>query len=169
MASMASFISQASYPHHSFPKKTITHFAPPVILSLRPVSISKTRQRLRISSALIEPDGGKLVELFVPETEKAAKKREAATLPRIKLSRIDLEWVHVISEGWSSPLTGFMRESEFLQTLHFNSLRLDDGSFVNMSVPIVLAIDDAQKLRIGDSTRVALFDSDDNLIAILKE
>ncbi|KAL6189573.1 hypothetical protein ACLB2K_040960 [Fragaria x ananassa] len=169
MASMASFISQASYPHHSFPKKTITHFAPPVILSLRPVSISKTSQRLRISSALIEPDGGKLVELFVPEREKAAKKREAATLPRIKLSRIDLEWVHVISEGWSSPLTGFMRESEFLQTLHFNSLRLDDGSFVNMSVPIVLAIDDAQKLRIGDSTRVALFDSDDNLIAILKD
>ncbi|PRQ36151.1 putative sulfate adenylyltransferase [Rosa chinensis] len=169
MASMATFIAQTPYPHHSFPKKLHTHFAPTLKLSLRPVSTPKTRQRLRISSGLIEPDGGKLVELFVPESEKTEKKREAATLPRIKLSRIDLEWVHVISEGWSSPLTGFMRESEFLQTLHFNSLRLDDGSFVNMSVPIVLAIDDAQKRQIGESTRVALVDSDNNLIAILND
>lgn len=97
------------------------------------------------------------------------RKREAATLPRIRLTKIDLQWVHVLSEGWASPLSGFMRESEFLQTLHFNSLRLDDGSVVNMSVPIVLAIDDEQKRRIGESTRVALVDSDDNVVAILND
>uniref|UniRef100_A0A2P2ITJ7 ATP-sulfurylase PUA-like domain-containing protein n=1 Tax=Rhizophora mucronata TaxID=61149 RepID=A0A2P2ITJ7_RHIMU len=62
-----------------------------------------------------------------------------------------------------------MREPEFLQTLHFNALRLDDGSVVNMSVPIVLAIDDLQKQRIGESKRVALVDSDDNTVAILNE
>lgn len=101
------------------------------------------------------------------ESLRDVKKREALRMPRIKLSRIDLEWVHVLSEGWASPLRGFMRESEFLQTLHFNSLRLDDGSFVNMSVPIVLAIDDAEKHQIGDSTKVALVDSKDNTIAIL--
>ena len=94
---------------------------------------------------------------------------EALSLPRIKLSRIDVEWVHVLSEGWASPLRGFMKESEFLQTLHFNSLRLSDGSIVNMSVPIVLAIDDAQKHQIGQSTKVALFDSQGNPVAILKE
>lgn len=170
MASMAAtFIAKTPNPHHSFPKTFNTHFAPALKLSLPLVSNPRTRQRLRISSGLIEPDGGKLVELFVSESAKGEKKREAATLPRIKLSRIDLEWVHVISEGWSSPLRGFMRESEFLQTLHFNSLRLDDGSFVNMSVPIVLAIDDAQKHRIGESTKVALLDSDNNLVAILKD
>jgi 3'-phosphoadenosine 5'-phosphosulfate synthase len=62
-----------------------------------------------------------------------------------------------------------MRESEFLQTLHFNSLRLENGSVVNMSVPIVLAIDDLQKQGIGESKRVALVDSDDNTIAIFNE
>jgi 3'-phosphoadenosine 5'-phosphosulfate synthase len=77
--------------------------------------------------------------------------------------------VHVLSEGWASPLRGFMRESEFLQTLHFNSLRLENGSVVNMSVPIVLAIDDLQKQGIGESKRVALVDSDDNTIAIFNE
>ena len=109
------------------------------------------------------------MELFVDESLKSEKKREGLGLPIIKLSRIDIQWVHVLSEGWASPLRGFMRETEFLQTLHFNSLRLDDGSVVNMSVPIVLAIDDSQKRRIGESTRVALVDSDDHLVAILNE
>jgi 3'-phosphoadenosine 5'-phosphosulfate synthase len=118
---------------------------------------------------LIEPDGGKLVELVVEDSKKDLKKGEALSLPRIKLSRIDIEWVHVLSEGWATPLGGFMREREFLQTLHFNSLRLDDGSVVNMSVPIVLAIDDAQKHKIADSKKVALFDSKGNPVAILKE
>jgi 3'-phosphoadenosine 5'-phosphosulfate synthase len=118
---------------------------------------------------LIEPDGGKLVELVVEDSKRDLKKGEALSLPRIKLSRIDIEWVHVLSEGWATPLGGFMREREFLQTLHFNSLRLDDGSVVNMSVPIVLAIDDAQKHKIGDSKKVALFDSKGNPVAILKE
>lgn len=109
------------------------------------------------------------MELVVPETRRREKKHEAADLPRVKLTAIDLQWMHVLSEGWASPLRGFMREAEFLQTLHFNSLRLDDGSVVNMSVPIVLAIDDEQKALIGESKRVALVDSDDNPIAILSE
>ncbi|KAF2543336.1 hypothetical protein F2Q68_00030690 [Brassica cretica] len=95
-------------------------------------SRSLRRATLRVRSALIEPDGGKLVELVVPETRRREKKHEAADLPRVKLTAIDLQWMHVLSEGWASPLRGFMREAEFLQTLHFNSLRLDDGSVVNI-------------------------------------
>ncbi|KAF8008142.1 hypothetical protein BT93_K1972 [Corymbia citriodora subsp. variegata] len=121
----------------------------------------------RVRSALIEPDGGRLAELVVEEPLRRARTRESLALPRVKLSRIDLEWVHVLSEGWASPLRGFMRESEFLQTLHFNALRLDDGTVVNMSVPIVLAVDDADRHRIGESSKVALFDADDNPVAIL--
>ena len=90
-------------------------------------------------------------------------------MPKIKLTKIDLQWVHVLSEGWASPLKGFMKQSEFLQTLHFNCLRLDDGSVVNMSVPIVLAIDDLMKQKIGESTSVALVDSEDNTVAIMDE
>lgn len=129
----------------------------------------KKGQQLRISCGLIEPDGGKLVDLVVPEPLRREKRRVAISVPRIKLSRIDIQWVHVLSEGWASPLRGFMREAEFLQTLHFNSLRLDDGSVVNMSVPIVLAIDDFQKQAIGESRKVALVDSDDNPIAVLSD
>ena len=170
MASMAALFIKTPYPSHahSITKFPNTHFAPTFRVSVS-VPSGRIKRRLRVSSGLIEPDGGKLVELLVDEPLKDLKKREALSLPRIKLSSIDLQWVHVLSEGWASPLRGFMRESEFLQTLHFNTLRLQNGLAVNMSVPIVLAIDDSQKHLIGESTKVALFDSNNNPVAILKE
>ncbi|CAI9116903.1 OLC1v1018192C2 [Oldenlandia corymbosa var. corymbosa] len=121
-----------------------------------------------IKSSLIEPDGGTLVDLVVPESQRAGKVLEAESLPKVKLTKIDLEWVHVISEGWASPLRGFMREDEYLQSLHFNSLRMKDGSVVNMSLPIVLAIDDVVKANIGGSSEVALVGPNDDLVGILR-
>ncbi|KAI3803971.1 hypothetical protein L1987_32137 [Smallanthus sonchifolius] len=166
MATMASLFIKTPIQSTPLPKTPRLNFS-----NVTPKSISytqnPTRKPIRISCALIEPDGGQLVELVVPESERDVKKKEAMGLPQIKLSRIDLEWVHVLSEGWASPITGFMRESEFLQTLHFNSLRLGDGSVVNMSLPIVLDIDDSQKNRISGSTAVALVDSAGNPVAIL--
>ncbi|XP_050213018.1 ATP sulfurylase 2 [Mercurialis annua] len=121
-----------------------------------------------VKSSLIDPDGGLLVDLVVPETERELKANEAASMPKVKLTKIDVEWVHVISEGWASPLKGFMRETEYLQSLHFNSLRLGDGSVVNMSLPIVLAIDDETKGTIGSEKNVALVAPDGELIGTLK-
>ena len=36
--------------------------------------------------------------------------------------QIDVQWVQVLSEGWATPLRGFMREREYLQSLHFGAL-----------------------------------------------
>ncbi|KAK9136446.1 hypothetical protein Syun_015776 [Stephania yunnanensis] len=126
------------------------------------------------SRSLIEPDGGGLVDLVVPETQRPSKMAEAeTTMPKLKISKVDLEWIHVLSEGWASPLRGFMRESEYLQCLHFNFLRLSNGSIVNMSLPIVLAINDADKAAVGSSLNVALIaprrdDGSDSIVAILR-
>ncbi|KAL9389941.1 hypothetical protein Peur_018546 [Populus x canadensis] len=166
MATMSTLFTKTSYSSHSLPKPLNTHFSPTLKLSFAP----KTQwKRVRIQAGLIDPDGGKLVQLFAEKSQQDLKKKEAISLPKVKLTKIDIQWVHVLSEGWASPLRGFMRESEFLQTLHFNSLRLENGSVVNMSVPIVLAIDDLQKQGIGESKRVALVDSDDNTIAIFND
>ncbi|CAM8927053.1 unnamed protein product [Rhodiola kirilowii] len=160
IAPASAIVTKPSFPYrHSFPQtfntKSSSRWKPSF---LKRVSAA--------AAALIEPDGGRLVNLIADEPTKM--RESAALLPQIKLSRIDLEWVHVLSQGWASPLAGFMRESEFLQTLHFNSLRLGDGSLVNMSVPIVLAIDDLQKDLIGNSERVALLHPDNhNPVAIL--
>lgn len=168
---MASLFLKTPGPSQYLPKTHKTHFVLPqhIPLSWRSRYRAGPLAAARIRCGLIEPDGGKLVELVVEETQRDLKRRQALSLPQIKLSKIDIQWVHVLSEGWASPLKGFMRESEFLQTLHFNSLRLGDGSVVNMSVPIVLAIDDSNKNNIGDSSSVALVDDKDNPIAILNE
>jgi 3'-phosphoadenosine 5'-phosphosulfate synthase len=63
-----------------------------------------------------------------------------------------------------------MRQSEYLQTLHFNCLRLPESStVVNMSVPIVLAIDDHHKasLAASNASSVALIAPHGDLVAIL--
>nr|QAA78879.1 ATP:sulfate adenylyltransferase [Dioscorea esculenta] len=125
-------------------------------------------RRMAARASLIEPDGGTLVELVVPEMGRAARKTEAEAMPKVRIGRVDLEWVHVVSEGWASPLRGFMREDQYLQSLHFNSLRMEDGSLVNMSLPIVLAIGDEDKERVGGARDVALVGPKGDLVAILR-
>lgn len=121
-----------------------------------------------VKSSLIDPDGGALVNLVVSEGERKTKREEIGLLPQVRLTPIDIEWVHVLSEGWASPLKGFMREDEYLQSLHFNCLRMEDGSVVNMSLPIVLAIDDEQKEMIGTSTDVGLVGPQGDPVGILR-
>jgi 3'-phosphoadenosine 5'-phosphosulfate synthase len=94
---------------------------------------------------------GGVKELFVPESERVAYTEIAKTLPKLELTEVDLQWLQVLAEGWASPLTGFMKERQFLQCLHFNQL-LDEGG-LNQSIPIVLALstEDKQRLEKLDS------------------
>ena len=39
-----------------------------------------------------------------------------------KITKLDTQWLQVLSEGWATPLHGFMREKEYLQSLQFNVL-----------------------------------------------
>jgi 3'-phosphoadenosine 5'-phosphosulfate synthase len=61
-------------------------------------------------------------ELFIPQNEVEMKLKEASEMPVIQLTKLDLQWVQVLSEGWATPLSGFMREKEYLQCLHFGVL-----------------------------------------------
>lgn len=108
-------------------------------------------------------------ELLVSESQRQSKLDEAKGLPAISVTDIDVQWIHVLSEGWASPLTGFMREDQYLQTLHFNCLRLPDGSVTNMSVPIVLAIDDAQKESLQGISSFAIKDPSGEIIAVMND
>ncbi|KAG6429279.1 hypothetical protein SASPL_107324 [Salvia splendens] len=172
-ASIATATVKKSRYAAQFHSKTIYHsnqLAPLAFPHKKIQSLSKSRSdypAVMVRSSLIEPDGGALVDLVVPESQRAAKIAEAEALPKVRLGKIDVEWVHVVSEGWASPLKGFMREDEYLQSLHFNCVRMEDGTLVNMSLPIVLPIDDDVKAQIGDSTSVALVGTDGDFVAIL--
>jgi 3'-phosphoadenosine 5'-phosphosulfate synthase len=104
-------------------------------------------------------------ELFVLPERLEAVTEEAKTLPTLSIDTVDLQWVQVLSEGWATPLTGFMREVEYLQALHFNCLL--DGGVTNQSVPIVLAVDDQDKTRLEHCSAITLQHEGKN-IAILR-
>lgn len=106
-------------------------------------------------------------ELFIPASNLAAAQEEARSLEQIRLTKLDLQWVQVLSEGWASPLSGFMREADYLQSLH-HGMNTSEGS-VNQSIPIVLPIDDNTKSRVDGQAAVLLTYGDSNdPIAILR-
>uniref|UniRef100_A0A8C5PEG1 3'-phosphoadenosine 5'-phosphosulfate synthase 2 n=1 Tax=Leptobrachium leishanense TaxID=445787 RepID=A0A8C5PEG1_9ANUR len=104
----------------------------------------------------IVPSGAtkEIHELFVPENKQQSVREEAETLPSVNITTLDLQWVQVLSEGWATPLKGFMREREYLQVLHFDTLL--DGGIINLSIPIVLPVSTEDKERLSDSKAFAL-------------
>ncbi|MED6252518.1 Bifunctional 3'-phosphoadenosine 5'-phosphosulfate synthase 2 [Ataeniobius toweri] len=104
-------------------------------------------------------------ELFVPENKLNLALADASTLPTISITKLDLEWVQVLAEGWASPLKGFMRERELLQVLHFGSLL--DGGAINMSIPIVLPVSTETKQELEGCAAVAL-EYQGSCVAILR-
>ena len=49
-----------------------------------------------------------MAELFVKPEEKDAAVAEAKTLPSLDISPLDMEWLQVLSEGWASPMKGYI-------------------------------------------------------------
>lgn len=49
-----------------------------------------------------------MTELFVKPEEKDAAIAEAETLPSLDISPLDMEWLQVLSEGWASPMKGYV-------------------------------------------------------------
>jgi len=93
-------------------------------------------------------------ELFVPESRQAEAQKEAESLPAVEITKLDTQWVQVLSEGWATPLTGFMREREYLQSQHFGCML--DGGVTNQSIPIVLPVSTADKERLENEQAFAL-------------
>uniref|UniRef100_A0A671FUL8 3'-phosphoadenosine 5'-phosphosulfate synthase 2 n=1 Tax=Rhinolophus ferrumequinum TaxID=59479 RepID=A0A671FUL8_RHIFE len=98
-------------------------------------------------------------ELFVPENKLDQVRAEAKAVPSLSITKLDLQWVQVLSEGWATPLKGFMREKEYLQVIHFGTLLdgviLPDG-VINMSIPIVLPVSTDDKLRLEGCSKFVL-------------
>ncbi|KAG7199584.1 hypothetical protein KM043_014190 [Ampulex compressa] len=94
-------------------------------------------------------------ELFVPESRMINAKAEANVLESLEITEVEVQWLQVLAEGWAAPLTGFMREKEYLQTQHLRCL-LDGDKEVNQSIPIVLTITTADKNRLEGLSAVTL-------------
>ena len=56
-------------------------------------------------------------ELFVGEDKIHLAREEAERLESVEITKLDLEWLQVLSEGWASPLTGIFK-SEYYNSLY---------------------------------------------------
>ncbi|CAG9855951.1 unnamed protein product [Phyllotreta striolata] len=102
-----------------------------------------------------EEDKDQIPDLFVPKYRLASALEEAESLPRLQITTLDLQWLQILAEGWAYPLKGFMREDQFLQTLHFNCLQ-NEGSPISQSVPIVLPTTTVDMNRLKDASAITL-------------
>merc|ERR1719281_1883160 len=97
-----------------------------------------------------------LLDTNVPKSERTAKAAAAASLEILPLTEEELQWLDVISNGWASPLKGFMTEKQLLQTLHFSHLIMEDGTMSPMPVPVLKTCTTADKERLEGKSEIAL-------------
>ena len=111
-------------------------------------------------------------ELYVHGQTAADLRSLAADHPEniLSISTVDLQWLQVLAEGWATPLTGFMRENQYLQSQHYGVLFNGNGmsTAINQSVPIVLAVSDTDKSRL-DKKDFLVLTHEDTIYAILEK
>ena len=115
------------------------------------------------SRALIPPHGGTLVNRLVDAGAAATLVKEAASLPKITLSRTEACDLEMIAIGAFSPLRGFVGQTDFESICR--EVRLADGT--PWPIPITLAVDDSVKAGLEVGRRAALAHSDGTLLGVI--
>ncbi len=113
---------------------------------------------------MIKPHGGELIDRVLDEDKKQnilAQKDQLKVLVLDKERTVD---VRNIAHGVYSPLTGFLKKSDFSSVV--KDMRLANG--VVWSVPIVLDISETEKQKIKNEKQVLLVSDDSQPIAILE-
>jgi sulfate adenylyltransferase len=115
------------------------------------------------SSGLIEPYGGKLVDLMVPEEAMDEALEYASNLPSIRLSERSVCDLELLAVGAFSPLDRFMSEADHQSVL--DNMRLTNGYV--FPIPIPLPIEDDEKAAIDIGQDIALRSPRNELLAIM--
>lgn len=114
------------------------------------------------SSELIEPYGGRLVNLISSSKEREELLRLASNLPRIQISERSACDLELLATGAFSPLETFLRRTDYERVLE--EMRLADGRL--FPIPVTLPIGTNEPVKLD--AEVALVDSYNNLLAILR-
>ena len=100
----------------------------------------------------IEPHGGTLVDLLVPQEQAEQLRDEAATLPQVVVNLRELSDLEMLANGALSPLRGFQGEREYhsiLETMH-----LTNG--LPWTTPVTLSLSDSELAEVKGADRLAL-------------
>jgi sulfate adenylyltransferase len=111
---------------------------------------------------LIEPYGGKLVNLLAGDEEQEELRSRAADLPRLQLTPRNICDLELLATGAFSPLDRFLARADYSRVLE--EMRLESG--VLFPLPITLTVERNSKVELDGE--VALADQYNNLLAIMR-
>lgn len=112
---------------------------------------------------LIQPHGGKLVNLLVDEKKATKLKQESINLPSWDLTQRQLCDLELLMNGGFSPLTGFMTRKDYDSVV--NDMTLADGTV--WPIPIILDVSEAFAKDITTGNRIVLRNQEGVPLAIL--
>jgi sulfate adenylyltransferase len=110
---------------------------------------------------LIEPFGGKLVDLLVDDAEREQLLSESVALPSVQLSERAVCDLELLANGGFSPLDRFMSRSDLERVVA--EMRLDNGAL--FPIPITLPVDHFDGL--GLDKKIALRDPHNDILAVM--
>ncbi len=113
----------------------------------------------------IEPYGGELCNLVLPQDAAEKLKQEAANYPSVTLTQRQVCDLELLMNGAYSPLKGFMRQDEYDSVV--DNMRLPDGLLWPM--PVTFDVPEAfiNKHDINSSSKIALQDGEGFMLAVL--
>src|SRR5690625_3540276 len=111
-----------------------------------------------------KPHGGVLINKEPKQSEKIKILAEAKKMVSITLSPWEISDVELIGIGGFSPLTGFMKETDYLSVIH--DVRLENG--LVWSIPITLSVSKSTSDQFSIGQNVALKGADGIMYAVLK-
>ncbi len=114
-------------------------------------------------SPLIDPYGGRLVDLLVADEERDELRARAGELPPVRLSPRSTGDLELLATGAFSPLEGFMGRADYARVL--GEMRLAAGTL--FPVPITLPIPVNERSGVALGREVALRGPHNELLAVL--
>jgi sulfate adenylyltransferase len=124
----------------------------------------------RSSVDLVPVHGGlaEPVDRIVPLKERSAFLREAARLPKIRVSRADLSTVYRISDGALSPLEGPMRGDVYTRVLEQRCIEVLGRRYA-WTIPLALPVSDDEAGRLSRGGSAAVCAESGEIVAIVDE
>jgi len=117
-----------------------------------------------MTSHLIAPHGGELVQLQVPAARAVELKAHSKDWPSWDLTARQLCDLELLMSGGFSPLRGFMNRSDYEGVCH--NMRLGNGTLWPIPITLDVSEEFARKLTPG-SSKIALRDPEGVMLAVL--
>ncbi|MDA1228644.1 MAG: adenylyltransferase [SAR202 cluster bacterium Casp-Chloro-G4] len=115
----------------------------------------------KTDSTIIEPYGGRLVDLLVPPNEVGELKAKASHLPSVQVSERIVCDLELLATGGFSPLDRFMGKEDHQRVL--DEMRLMNGHL--FPIPITFPVDPSENIKLGG--QIAIRNSKNELLAVM--